>query len=73
MLSVAKYPFAITHSGGCGQVAFYMNHKPEAGDQLLSADAVWPDGSQIERGALAVCGTCGELLSRPRVDDVVPR
>lgn len=54
------YPYRVDHVGGCGLVAFLLKRMPKAEDPMLSDDAIFPDGTAIEKESAVTCHACGK-------------
>ncbi len=51
-------PYVLIHRE-CGQPAFLLRRKPNAGDLFASADAAHLDGTPMESCSPVVCESCG--------------
>lgn len=52
--------YKLIHS--CGQVAFYINNKPELGSKIILEDITLLNGTTPVVGDKRICGSCGQEL-----------
>lgn len=62
-----QFPFVYVHRTmglhiGCGENAFYLMVKPEAGALLQSSQSRHLDGTTVAQGELIRCGSCKQLV-----------
>ena len=43
----------------CGEIAFYLDHKPVKGEVIKPESITMLDGRHPLRGGRAICGSCG--------------